>query len=183
MQWSRQDGNRKEVCPTWGGGSVLFISTQRGAEKVLTSDLLHGSCPYASSTYGPSQHLLRAPFVAETVINIFLSLLKTQQQWTIIPTFQMRKLKTQQVTCIKSHLWKLSKSGSKSKPSPDPGTSQMTPYSLFTGTSSIALDEGGTTRGHIYNFLSLCQLNVPVVGHSAGGVPIPSLSRNPFSIK
>lgn len=43
--------------------------------------------------------------------------------------------------------------------------------------------KGGTSRAHIYNFLSLCQLTVPMVGPSVGGVANPSLSRSACSIK
>lgn len=98
-----QDGNMKEVCPTWGGMGQCCLSQQRGSDEVVTkhlyatSDLFHGVCPCTSSSNGANQHLLRASFGAETGINSFLLLFKTQQHsykvWTIIPTFQMRKLR------------------------------------------------------------------------------------------
>lgn len=97
--WKHEGG----VSHARGDGSALLISAQRGGDEVVTkhlyatSDLFHGACPCTSSSNGPSQHLLRASFGAETGINISLLLFKTQQHsykvWTIIPTFQMRKLR------------------------------------------------------------------------------------------
>ena len=56
--------------------------------------------------------------------------------------FSDEETSAQQVICVKSHLWKLSKSGPKSKPSPEPRTSQMTSYSLFKGLHPLPLMKG-----------------------------------------
>lgn len=56
--------------------------------------------------------------------------------------FSGEETSAQQVTCVKSHLRKPAKSGPKSKPSPEPRTSQMTSYSLFKGLHPLPLMKG-----------------------------------------
>ena len=75
--------------------------------------------------------------------------------------------------------------------SQDPNPSQVQnrgphrwhPSPSSQGLHPLPLMKGATSGDHIYNFLSLCQLTVPVIGPSVGGVAVPSLSRSPFSIK